>query len=294
LWRGPRAPINVVTSLFALLGIGLTGWAVCSARRLLYPERRPIPAPIPVPPHTVHTLHAADGAPFDVWLLEASSPRGRILLCHGYHANRLQVLGIADGLRGRGFETLLIELRGHGDRPGPCTLGVREAQDVLTALAWVRSRPGAAGVGTGVLGLSMGATVVCQAAARDGGVRAVVTDSPYSRLFPVLRRSIRERYRLAGFPWAWLTWWAAQLALGRRLAPLDLAALAPQLRQPLFVIQGGEDRRVVAMPGREFYEAWAGPKERWFEPTVAHVGMFARQPEEYCRRVAEFFTRALA
>ena len=72
-----------------------------------------------------------------------------------------------------------------------------------------------------------------------------------------------------------------------------LAALVPRLRQPLFAIQGGEDRRVVPLLGREFYRRWAGPKERWVEPRVAHVGMFARHPEAYCRRVADFFDRTL-
>jgi hypothetical protein len=62
----------------------------------------------------------------------------------------------------------------------------------------------------------------------------------------------------------------------------------------LFAIQGGEDRRVVPLLGREFYQRWAGPKERWFEPKVAHVLMFASHPTEYCDRVAGFFDRVFA
>lgn len=280
------------TSLLALFGLSLLGWAWCSSHRVLYPPRQPAAAPS-APPHTTQTLRAFDGASFDVWLLETPNPRGRVLLCHGYYASRSQTLDIADGLCRRGFEALLMELRGHGDRPGPCTLGVREAGDALTALAWARSRPGAAVVPCGVLGLSMGAAVVCQAADRDAGISAVVADSPYARFFPVLRQSIRERHPWAGPFWARLTWWAVQAALRRRLARLDPAELARRLRQPLLAIQGGEDRRVAPALGQEFFDAWAGPKEQWFEPAIAHVGMFARQPEEYHRRVAEFFTRTL-
>ena len=51
---------------------------------------------------------------------------------------------------------------------------------------------------------------------------------------------------------------------------------------------------MVPLLGREFYRRWAGPKERWFEPHVAHVGMFARHPQAYGDRVAEFFDRTLA
>jgi pimeloyl-ACP methyl ester carboxylesterase len=146
----------------------------------------------------------------------------------------------------------------------------------------------------GVIGLSMGAAVACLVAARHAGVRAIVVDSIYSRLFPVLKRSIWQRYHLPALPWAWITWWAVQLVLRQRLTPLDPARLAARLTQPLLAIQGGEDRRVVPLLGREFYQGWAGPKERWFEPQVAHVGMFARHPQVYCDRVVSFFDRVFA
>ena len=140
----------------------------------------------------------------------------------------------------------------------------------------------------------MGAAVACQAALDCPEVRAVVADSAYSRLFPVLRRVIRDRYRLPVCPWAWVTWWCLQLALGRRLQQLDPAALAPRLRQPLLAIHGEEDRRVVPMLGREFYQRWAGPKERWLVRGAVHVGAFAKHPQEYCDRVASFCDRVLA
>ena len=248
-----------------------------------------------MPASTSYPLRAPDGADFNVWQLTPSSaPRGRILLCHGYSANRYQVLEIADGLRRRGYETLIVELRGHGERSGPCTFGARETEDALTVLRWARGGEGAAGVPEGVLGLSMGAAVACQVAARDLEVRAVVADSPYAKLCPVLRLAITQHYPRTGTLAAWPTWWILQLVLGRRLSRLDPVVFAPRLRQPLLAIQGGEDRRVAPLLGREFYERWAGPKERWYEPAVAHVGMFARHPEEYCARVADFFAQALA
>ena len=276
------------------VGLVLAGWTVLSTGRLLHPEPHAIPLPDPPPASRSHRLTATDGVSFEIWLLATPSPRARLLLCHGYYANRYQVLDLAGRLRERGYEVILFELRGHGARPGPCTLGVRETDDALTVLRWARARDHGAPRPVGVLGFSMGAAVACQVAVRDPQVRAVVVDSVYSKLFPVLQRSIRQRYRLPAVPWAWLTWWGVQLALRARLARRDPVALAPRLCQPLFAIQGGEDRRVVPLLGREFYRRWAGPKERWFEPHVAHVGMFARHPQAYGDRVAEFFDRTLA
>ncbi len=276
----------------ALAGIVLLGWSLLSAHAVLDPERRVLPVPHPLPPYTVHQLQAPDGASFDVWTLRPDAPRARILVCHGYYANRLQVLDIAQGLRERGYEALLFELRGHGRRSGPCTFGMKETEDALAVLRWADRHQGP--LPLGVLGLSMGAAVACQVAFREPNVRAVVVDSIYSRLFPVLRRGLWHRYHVPAFPLAWLTWWSVQAALRARISDYDPAAIASTLRQPLLAIQGGEDRRVTPMLGREFYRLWAGPKDRWFESKIAHVGMFATHPREYRDRVAAFFDGVFA
>ena len=271
----------------------LIGWSVASARRVLYPERRTLPILTPVPPYRSHTLTASDGDPLEIWVLEPAAPRGRLLLCHGYYANRYQMLSLAHGLREQGYETVLFEMRGHGTRPGPCTLGIKERADAEAILRWAQSRDGSHPLPLGAVGFSMGGAVICQLASRAPEVRALVVDSIYSRLFPVLTRAIREQYHLPAIPWAYLTWWTVQLLLGRRLAALDPVTLAPRLRRPLFAIQGGEERRVAPRLSDELFRQWAGPKEQWVGPQVAHVGMFAHAPDEYCRRVAAFFDRTL-
>lgn len=270
----------------------LIGWSVASARRVLYPDRRTLPIPNPVPPYASYAVTASDGGSVDVWVLETPAPRGRLLICHGYYANRYQVLSLAHGLRERGYETVLFDMRGHGTRPGPCTLGIKESADAQMLLRWAQSRDGSHPLPLGAVGFSMGGAVVCQLASRMPEVRALVVDSIYSRLFSMLSCSIREQYHLPAIPWAWLTWWTVQLRLGRRLTAVDPVTLAPRLRLPLFAIQGGEDQRVARF-GEEVFQQWAGPKERWFEPQVAHVGMFMRHPNEYCDRVAAFFDRAV-
>ncbi len=282
--------------LLGLAGLSfVSGWGIVSTRRVLYPEPHVVfQPPNPLPAHTLHSVTARDGALFNAWLLETPAPpRGRLLLCHGYYANATQVLGLAQGLRERGYEIVLFELRGHGERPGPCTMGLKEAEDAEAVIAWGHRRDGSHPLPLGMVGLSMGAAVACHVAFRCREVRAVVLDSVYGRLFPVLQRVIQQRYRLPAFPLAWVTWWSLQLVLRHRLSHFDPALLAPQLRQPLLAIQGGLDRRVPLPLANELYEAWGGPKERWFDPQIAHVGMLTRDPRAYSERLAHFFDRIL-
>ena len=280
--------------LLGLLGLIFVSWGVFSAHQVLYPAHVAIPIPAISFPHVYERLSAFDGSVLEVWVFEAHQPRAQLLLCHGFYANRYQVFDIAQGLSERGYEVIVFELRGHGNRSGPCTLGLKETQDALGVLRWAQARHITDPIPLGALGLSMGGALVCQIAAQCPNIRAIVTDSVYSRLLPVIKRTIWRRYHIPSIPFAWVTWWSLQLMLGRHLAQIDPAALAINLQQPLLAIQGGEDRRVVPMLGREFYRLWAGPKERWFESTVAHVGMFAQHPKEYCNRVADFFDRTLA
>lgn len=275
------------------IGFALAAWGISSARRVLHPERLTFLPPDPLPAYTVHQLTADDGAAFDVWLLDAPSARARILVCHGYYANRFQVLRLADRLRQAGYEVVLLELRGHGQRSGPCTLGLKEHADAAAVLRWAQERDGARTMPVGALGWSMGAAVVCQLASNTAAVRAVVTDSAYSRFFQVLHRTIWQRFGALATPLVWVTWWTLQLRLRCRLSHLDPVSLADRLRQPLLAIHGGRDRRIDPHVGLEFYRRWSGSKEQWSDPTVGHVKMFAAHPEEYVQRVADFFDRSI-
>ncbi len=264
-----------------------------SAYRLLHPPQRIFHRRSRSPTYTSHQLQAPDGAPFEAWCLPHQAPRGRLIVCHGYWADRFQVLGVADGLQTRGYEVWLVELRGHGARPGPYTFGLKEARDIGQLIIWAGQ--GATGrLPVGLLGWSMGGMVMCHVALASQEVRAVVLDSTYDTFFPVLARSMQRLYRVPVFPWVWLTWWGVSVGLGRALHQLDPIRIAPQLQQPLLAIQGEADRRVEAAWALRLFERWAGPKQRWLAPNVGHVGMFAHFPQEYCDRVARFFDQHLA
>ena len=283
----------VILWLLGTAGCGLLGWSVLSTRRMLYPKARALTIPHPFPSVNTTQLISRDGASFDIHLLEARPTRGVIVACHGYHANWLQLIEIGRGLCQRGYSMITFNLRGHGTRPGPCTFGIRESGDLDALLTWTQQQPALARHPVGMLGLSLGGAIVCQAAARHPTVGAIVLDSTYARLFPVVAGVIRRTYHFPKIPWAWLTWAGVQVALHRRLSSVDPQVVATRCRQPLLAIHGTADHTVPVEHARKLVASWRGPTEQWLEPGAGHVGIYTAHPADYCHRVADFFDRWL-
>lgn len=284
----------VIGWLLAGVGLAITGWGVLSTRRTLHPVSTSFPVPDPLPLHRRVALTGPDGASFDLWVFAAEPPRGVVVACHGYHASRLQLVELADRLRQRGYTVILFDLRGHETRPGRCTFGVEDVHDLEAIRHWIRRQPALAPLPIGLLGFSLGAAVICQAALRLPDIRAVVLDSTYAHLFPILAQTIRRDYRLPAVPWAWITWLGVQLALGHRLAARDPLVLAAQCPQPALIIHGAQDESVPTQDAHALFARWRGPKDLWIEPQARHVGAFAVDPTAYTHRVAEFFDRWLS
>ncbi|MBI3324420.1 MAG: alpha/beta fold hydrolase [Candidatus Omnitrophica bacterium] len=212
----------------------------------------------------------------------ASPPKGIVIACHGYRASWRQLADIAVGLARRGYVVLLMELRGHGERPGPCGFGLRESRDLCMLLDWVAADAQLSRLPVGLFGLSLGAAVVCQTVLRDPRPAALVLDSAYARLFPIVARIIRRDYGLPSVPWAWITWAGVHLALRARLSLFDPIRLVPMINRPGLLIH------------HELYAAWPSAKERWIAPGMGHVELCAMDPERYCDRIAEFYDRWLS
>lgn len=113
-----------------------------------------------------------------------------MVLAHGFNARidkaaNLDVLSVVN----ESLPVVAVEMRGHGDSEGECTLGDTEIHDVAAAVQWAREL-GFSSVVT--LGFSMGASVVVRHAGLIGGIEAVVAVSGPAfwnyRGTPIMRR----------------------------------------------------------------------------------------------------------
>ena len=244
---------------------------------------------------------SARGEPIELaaWFIPAPAafPPGRaIIMVHGKDGCRTcgyggTALRLAGRLQERGFSVLMLELRGHGQSgDGRFTFGIRERRDVQGAVDWLLARGFAPGR-IGLIGESMGAATSIGAAADEPAIGALVADSAYAELMPVLEQ---EFPRVTGLP-AFLV--PGAVLLGRAVVGEDIASSRPIdeigriAPRPVMLIHAAGDPVIAAEHSRRL-AATAGV-EAWVLPYEGHVATFARAPDEYVERVAAFFEAAL-
>jgi pimeloyl-ACP methyl ester carboxylesterase len=112
----------------------------------------------------------------------SESPRGTVVLLHGYGEAQFAMLPWALLLAEHGWQTVLVDLRGHGASSGKqIFFGVREANDLCELLDEL-TRRAAAPAPVAVLGESYGAALALRWKAADPRVGRVIAIAPYAML----------------------------------------------------------------------------------------------------------------
>lgn len=254
-----------------------------------------------------------DGLLIRGWFIPGMLPSGQettqraIIMIHGAYQNRTDpaagLLPLASALAHQGFAILLFDMRGAGQSPAaPFSLGYFEQRDALGAVDFLQrgpmpypdlGRPRA----IGGWGVSMGGITMLLAAATEPAIKAIVADSAYPDITPILEREIPKHSGLPSF------FTPGALAAVRAVYGIDyyavkpgeiVASLAPR---PLFFIQGGAD--TYNPPSNLDVlvdDAEAAPNanvQSWLVPGADHAQAFHVAGKEYVNRLVSFYTTAL-
>jgi|GEM_PF-144105 fermentation-respiration switch protein FrsA (DUF1100 family) len=313
-----NGPLPTVTlGGLGVMMLGYTGVSMFMAKRLAYETPKPIettPAACGLEFCRVTFPSRGDHITLRGWLIPGALPDGTlslkrtIIAVHGARQNRTDpAAGLSDlccRLAHQGFAVLVFDLRGHGESASaPFTLGYYEQRDVLGAVDFLRSgalpypelgRPQY----IGGWGISSGANALLLAAAHEPALQALVADSAYPDMLPILEREVPRESRLPPiFTRGALL--AARLLYGldyRAIRPIDaLAGLAPR---PLLLIQGGADTfnppANLALLAAKAASAPSARVESWQVAGAAHAQSFHTEGEAYIQRITRFFTAAFA
>lgn len=308
----------MVAVLFSqVLTFSYAGISLLLATQLVYVPQQPItqtPAALGLSYRNVSFQSREDHLMLQGWFLPGILPDGRqtatqaIIVVHGTRTNRtdpsIGLLELTGQLARHGFAVLAFDLRGAGESPpAPLSFGYFEQRDVLGAVDFLRSgtlpypelgRPRAIGGWGG----SMGAATLLLAAAHEPALRALVSDSAYADILPILQHQIPAISGLPAFftPGALL---AAQALYGidyYAVRPVDVvASLAPR---PLLFIHGAADHLVPPANLTALVSAARSAPgahvESWLVPGADHCQGFHVAGMAYVNRLVAFFRANLA
>ena len=218
-----------------------------------------------------------------------------IIAQHGYTSDRRELLEEAAMLSKHGYGVLLTSVRAHDLSDGEViSFGFNEMQDLEAWYQYLLTRGEVDPDGIGILGNSMGGSLVIQYAAQNENIQAIVANSAFSSLDDTVETSIEYFTELPSFPFApAIVFWAEQL-VGFDSAAVSAKTWIRELSpRPVLLLQGGADTAISVDSGQLLHDAAGEPKELWYEPALGHTDFDTALPEQYEERVVGFFDRYL-
>lgn len=165
--------------LFAFVSVAsISGFLVYQA---LHPPRNPANFDVNVMmghPMEV-SFPAPGGATRDALFFPGLRGAPTIIVCHGYGAQRGDVLTLVTALQEHQFNVFLFDFLGHGAVQGVTTLGYRETGELRSAMQFLSKRDDVDPQHFGLWGTDMGAYAALEVASSDPRIAAFAVEDPY-------------------------------------------------------------------------------------------------------------------
>jgi pimeloyl-ACP methyl ester carboxylesterase len=286
-WTVARRALIVVAALFVVYWVVLpVSLAIVATER----PRDPVEAADLGRPYEEVTLTTRDGLELSAWYVPSQNKAAVVTYPRAWTIEQARML--ADD----GYGVLLVDPRGYGASQGdPNAYGWGSTRDIDASVSWLRQRPDVQNRRVGGLGLSMGGEVMIEAAARNPGLKAVVSEGAGIRSVreSLLRRGPSPLEKALQYPHD-LMQTVSVWVLSGETVPMSLknASLLVGPRALLF-IYGEDGQEVEKAVNPVYYDAAFTPKLIWEVPGAGHTGGIGAQPEEYERIVLGFFSMVL-
>ncbi|NND83663.1 MAG: alpha/beta fold hydrolase [Acidimicrobiia bacterium] len=228
-------------------------------------------------------LTAIDGSRLRAWYIGRSRPSPVLIVLHGWGANASLMLPVAPAFHEGGYALLFIDVRSHGASDEVDHMSMfRFAQDLDTAIDWVRELPDVTGVG--VLGHSVGAGAVILTASRRDDIDAVVAVGAFSHPWEL----VQQVPQMAALPGAaqWTILRTVERVGGFRMDDVAPRVRIGLVRCPLMLVHGANDEVIshedfdelsrLSPPGSESLLVPGAVHDRLDEyvPELSHVLSF--------------------
>ena len=256
------------------------------------------------------SFSSTDGIPLKgCYIRSQGTSLGTLIIAHGINGKRSDMLSRAAFLVRDNYNTLLIDLRDHGESGGTYAgPGYMESCDILGALKYLQSRGETEPIT--VMGHSFGAVAALYAAGQSLDIAAVISDCAFISFEDIVnrattllakdpKRSFWERMGLgaAGFR---VTGWAVKpiyylrtgVWLQSRKAD-SLVAISRIGMRPVLFISGERDEICPPQNARRMYNVALSPEKLLLVvPNAEHDTTYSTEPQLYESTVVDFLQKA--
>jgi uncharacterized protein len=239
-------------------------------------------------PYEEVEFRTSDGLLLKGWYIQSKNGAA-VISFPGRAGSQSRAKMLAD----HGYGVLLFDRRGEGLSEGdPNLLGWQGERDVHAAVKFLQSRPDVDPQKIGGLGLSVGGETMIEAAAESDALKAIVSEGGSGR-------SVKDDWATGGTRLDALigvSFFTAGAALwSSDIPPATLESLVSEIpaSTATFFVYAEKTRQVEQRPNELFHEKATGYSELWEVPGSGHMKGIEAQPQEYERRVVDFFDKNL-
>jgi fermentation-respiration switch protein FrsA (DUF1100 family) len=285
----PRRAIAWQAVICLVIALMIAGFVLAAmvGRTMLHVPRKHAPPSIAA---LEAAIIANDGVELrGSWFGQGAGSLGCVIILHGLGESRAAAIGYAQMFQRAAYSVLTPDSRGHGESRGKyVTYGLLEKGDVKQWTSWMREQGCKRIYG---LGESLGAVVLLQSLPITPEFRAVVAESSFAefRTYRIQRLQLRTHS-------AFLASIAVDLGLAyaRIVDHIDLTGISPRqsissTSTPVLLIEDMKDDNTSPADSQLLASAVRGAHELWLVPNAGHTGAASAAPDEFRRRVLEWF-----
>lgn len=233
---------------------------------------------------------ASDGLKLKGWFIPNKESDAVVLVGHGYPFDKANILQATHFLSEK-YNLLLFDFRYFGESEGSySTGGVKESKDVLAAIEFLKNEKGFTKIGA--IGFSMGGAAILMSESKD--LDAIVVDSTYATMDLILERLYAFFPGILKSPFVGLTKFYGLLFFNINANEVSPLNSIKKIESPILLIHGEKDSQIPVKNAHLLYEN-SGKEitELWIVPNADHGMAFAVNPEDYKKKVLEFFEKDL-
>lgn len=240
------------------------------------------------------SFQAEDGVELSGVLIERKNPKGVIILCHGYHRDKENMVHYIDLFKD--YTLFLFDFRVSGESAGfKSSIGCHEYRDVIAASTYI-SKHVCNRKNTKVIlyGVSMGAAASIKALALYPHIAdGAILDSSYACLDDVIAHVFTKQSGLPYYPFFPVMSKLFRWYHGHESYKMKPEEYIKAIRVPLLIIHSATDAFTPSDHSVRLYAACVENEhaELWMGPPAQHTRLYLRHPEVYQKWIREFLAR---